>query len=125
MTIPEAIAHMEGFYVNGSRAKRNNNPGNVQYGLFAMNHGSKRAEVVEETEIARFAYFPDTTIGFKCLVSLLQSDLYKGTTIAKMVARYAPSTENNSLNYVQVLCKLTGLTPDTVIDNYLVPLWME
>ena len=40
-TFLEAIAREEGFYVKDTRAQRNRNPGNIEYGKFSIAHDSQ------------------------------------------------------------------------------------
>lgn len=116
-----AIAREEGFFVPGSRAWRNNNPGNIDYGPFAIVNGATKIESIPVgyNEVARFAYFPDDQIGFNCMSVLLHDD-YVGRTVKEAVARWAPPTENNDQSYLTNICTMTGLTPDTVLTDELV-----
>ena len=111
LSISEAIAREEGFYVHGSRANRNNNPGNIEYGAFSRAFGSTHGD-------PRFAVFNSPDDGFKCLSTLL-SKHYSGLTIAAAIAKWAPPTENNTAQYVLNVCAWTELTPDTIIDGYI------
>lgn len=111
LTIPQAIARMEGFYQPGTRAARNNNPGNMVYGQFAINHGATGGD-------GRYAIFPTPDAGFAAMRALLQED-YKGLTVAEAISKWAPSTENDTSRYIKLVCQWTGLKTYTVIDNYL------
>ncbi len=64
MELIDAIARMEGFYAAGSRAQRNNNPGNIVWGEFTQEHGALHIEVTPAGEKARFAVFPDSEVLF-------------------------------------------------------------
>lgn len=109
MTLQEAIARQEGFLVPGSRANRNNNPGNIEFGEFAIAHGATGSD-------GRFAIFPDAATGFAALTALLVN-FYKGLTLPQFVEKYAPSSENDTGAYVQNLSSWTGLNPDQPIDG--------
>jgi hypothetical protein len=117
-TICQAIAREEGFNVPNSRANRNNNPGNLDYGAFAKEHGATRLETVGPQHTARFAYFPDAITGFAAMKALLQLH-YSGLSIQEMLDKYAPPVENQTNSYITNVCTWTGLTPATIIDNYL------
>ena len=119
LMLSEAIARMEGFYTKGSRAQRNNNPGNIEYGEFARNCGASRIEFTQPGVNPRFAYFPTLDDGFRCLRNLLQEH-YSGKTIAQAIAKYAPSTENNTELYIKNICDWTGLDAATVIIEDIV-----
>lgn len=118
MTICEAIAREEGFLVVGSRSQRNNNPGDIEYGTFAKSHGADGIELVGPHLIPRFAHFPDITTGYAAMRELLLI-AYKGLDIAAMLDKYAPPIENQTNNYIVNVCTWTGLTPSTIIDDYL------
>ena len=118
MRLTEAIARMEGFNVPGSRAARNSNPGNIEWGAFAQANGADRIETVGPHQKARFAHFPSSQVGFDALKALLLKH-YKGLTVQQMMQKYAPPCENNTTNYTKNLCEWTGLMPGTVIDEYL------
>lgn len=45
---------------------------------------------------------------------LLQAN--KANTIRKIINRWAPPTENNTLSYIKTVSKRTGLLPDEVIN---------
>lgn len=111
MTLLEAIAREEGYYVPGSRAARNNNPGNVEAGRFAVAHGAIGSD-------GRFAHFPSPLVGYACMSALFGSG-YRGMTLQGAISRWAPSSENDVASYVRNVCTWTGLTPDTVIDPYI------
>lgn len=119
MTLLEAIAHIEGFYVTGSRPNRNNNPGDIEWGPFARSHGATAIETVPAGEKARFAYFPAPEIGFAALHALLSSSAYAGLTIEETINKYAPPSENNSANYLNYVCDNVGCKPTDCVDEVL------
>lgn len=120
VSLCEAIAKVEGFYIAGSRAARNNNPGNIDYGPFAIDNGAARIETIPSgfTEVARFAYFPTTQAGFDCMSKLLLDD-YQGLTLKQAIDKWAPPNENNDNAYLNVVCKFTGLEADTILTAEL------
>lgn len=100
MLFPDAIAREEGFYKAGSRAQRNNNPGDIEWGKFAIAHGATHAEQPQ----GRFAVFPTAAIGRECLIALINSVGYKGDTVEQFFNRYAPSFENQTNRYTSDVC---------------------
>lgn len=118
MTLAEAIAREEGFGVPNSRSTRNNNPGDLEYGAFAKQYGADRLETPLFHKPARFAHFPSAVEGFAAMRALLKLH-YSGLTIKQMLNKYAPPVENDTNLYIYNVCKWTGLTEDTVIDQYL------
>lgn len=94
----------------GSRAWRNNNPGNLEYGKFARNHGAIGTD-------GRFAIFPDAATGFKAMASLLATNSYQKLTIEGAINRYAPPNENNVENYLKSIERQTGFLRSTPMNN--------
>lgn len=117
MSILLAIAEYEGFNKVGSRAWRNNNPGNINFGEFSKRFGAKLETVPEGfEESARFADFPDVDAGWSCLRELLTQS-YIGMTVIAAFNKYAPSTENNTNAYAEFVCKETGLSLDSILTT--------
>jgi len=85
------------------RGMRNNNPGNIEYGKFAIAHGATGSD-------GRFAIFPTMEAGKAAQRALLSGYLAKGTdTIGKVIAKYAPAGENNTSAYAAAVAKRTGI----------------
>lgn len=94
----------------GSRAWRNNNPGNLEDGNFARNNGAIGTD-------GRFAIFPDTVTGFNAMASLLATNSYQKLTIEGAINRYAPPNENNVENYLKSIEIQTGFPRSTPMNN--------
>jgi hypothetical protein len=112
LTLLEAIARMEGWRDPNSRCRRNHNPGNIERGKFATSHGAT-------SDDGRFAIFPDDATGFAALQALLSGPKYRGLTIADGLKLYAPSVENDTNNYLQLVCQWTGHAPTTKFGDAL------
>jgi len=111
LSFSQAIARQEGWYVEDTavnRSQRNNNPGDVEFSKFTELHGSSGSD-------GRFAIFPDAQTGFDCLIALLQTPEYFHGTIHDAIARYAPSSENNTEEYVENVCEWMNETPQTLV----------
>lgn len=83
-------------YPKGTPAWRNNNPGNIKYGAFAMSCGATGKDA------SGFAKFPTYEIGFAALKSLVTNAAqgkmksYKPTmTLVQFFSAYAPAEDNN------------------------------
>lgn len=113
--IVAAIGREEGAAIKGDRAFRNNNPGNINFVPWTKQYFGATLETAIDP---RFAKFPSMAIGYNALHYLLATQ-YKGYTIEQLIHKYAPSNENDTQQYVKNICTFTGLTPNTVIDNYL------
>ena len=119
LNIPEAIAREEGWNLTPpARCRRHCNPGNLDYSGWESKFGGVM-ETVPEGETARFAKFPDAPSGFAALVELCGYPKYKGGTLANLITAWAPPSENNTSSYLANVCRWTGLTPDTIIDDHL------
>ena len=96
------------------RNLRNNNPGNIEYGKFAIAHGATGSD-------GRFAIFPDMKTGEDAMAALLMSYAKGGTnTISSIVRKWSPAGENgaDSTNaYIADVAKRTGLDPNKALSN--------
>jgi hypothetical protein len=120
LNIPEAIGKEEGWNLTPpARCRRNCNPGNLDFEPWEADLFDAVMEIVPAGEPARFAAFPDAPSGFAALVHLCGFPKYKGGTLANLVQAWAPPSENNTGAYLANICRFTGLTPETVIDDYL------
>lgn len=100
------------------RAVRNNNPGNIRVGdpwqglmpVDEMND-AQRAEKA-------FCVFQSPKWGFRALDRVLISyqDKYEIRTIAGIIARWAPPSENDTGSYVKDVCAKSGFTATQSLD---------
>jgi len=102
---------------NGTRAWRNNNPGNLVYGDFARENGAIGKG-------GKFAAFPDEATGRTALAELLRGEKYCNLTIDRAIIKYAPPRENNVALYKKQLRDMTGL-PLNIKISQLTPEQME
>lgn len=114
MTIYEAFAHQEGFFVEGSRPRRNNNPGDLELNDFTKRHGG----VAEDGPNPRFAKFETSDAGWEALRILLTNN-YQHLTVEGAINKFAPSTENNTTAYVKAVCGMVDCTPETPLSTLL------
>ena len=78
----------------GHRNWRNNNPGNIEYGPFAMSMGATGSD-------GRFAIFPDMEMGYRAADALMKGKNYQNLSIANAIKRWAPPNENDTRAYQQ------------------------
>lgn len=100
------------------RGVRNNNPLNIRVG----NDWQGERAVNDDGE---FEQFESVEMGFRAAAKLLKNyrDLYGADTIEKIIARWAPSNENNTAAYIASVEKQTGISRATVLsDSDYVPL---
>ncbi len=95
----------------GSRSWRNNNPGNIEYGAFAREHGASGSD-------GRFAIFPDEAAGIRAQRALLfEHPNYRNSTIRQAISRWAPASENNTAAYAAGIAGGTGVTEHTQLSD--------
>lgn len=95
----------------GTRASRNNNPGNVEYGPYAKSMGAVGTD-------GRFAVFSTKEQGLKAIGGLVfNSPKYAGATIRQAIGIYAPEFENDTNAYAATVAKATGATVNTKVSD--------
>lgn len=95
----------------GARSWRNNNPGNIEYGTFAKEHGAIGSD-------GRFAVFPSYEAGRAAKEALLfDSRGYAGKTIEEAINRYAPPSENDSSWYAASVAEAIGVDVTTPLSE--------
>jgi hypothetical protein len=89
------------------RGLRNNNPGNIRKSndLFQGETASTDPQ---------FKQFVSTAYGYRALMRILINYItkYHLDTVAKIIARYAPASENATDKYVSTVCERTGYGKD-------------
>lgn len=95
----------------GSRAERNNNPGNIEDGAFAKSlPGYKGGD-------GRFAVFDTPESGAAAQTKLLESYVSRGfNTVDKIIGRWSPQNDptnaaGSTSNYAQYVAKKLGVDP--------------
>lgn len=97
------------------RGIRNNNPLNIVKG---NNWKGERANQTDK----RFEEFESMAMGLRAGFILLRNYIEgtktrptKYNTIRKIIARWAPPSENYTQRYIDNVCKWSGLLPDEVV----------
>lgn len=93
------------------RGYRNNNPLNIRRTADIWDGECKK---VTDREFCEFIYMK---YGYRAFFKLIRSYniRYGIKTVGAIIKRFAPPLENNTGWYVELVCKYTGYTPDTVI----------
>jgi len=96
---------------DGTRAWRNNNPGNIEYGPFTIANGAIGSD-------GRFAIFATFEAGQAAQEKLIfETSTYRNLTLSAAIAKYAPAVENNTGRYqAAVLASVGGV--DTPMRDY-------
>jgi hypothetical protein len=96
----------------GTRAWRDNNPGNIRGGSWALGHGA-----IGQDDNG-YAIFPDPSAGKTALNQLLTTPKYQNMSLQQAMSKYAPPSENPTDTYVAFLTKQTGLSPTTPLSDF-------
>lgn len=112
-SIAQAIATFEGFFRPGSRAQRNNNPGNLRY------VGQPDAIGADG---AGYAIFPAVEAGWEALRRQIRLDASRGLTLEQFIGKYAPPSENPTGAYLSFVSQKTGIRPSDPLPFALAPL---
>lgn len=97
------------------RGYRNNNPLNIRLSSANIWQG----EVSKNTD-GIFEQFVSMEYGYRAALKLLRNYITKDglTTVAQIINKWAPSSENNTAGYIQRVCQSTGWVPGKTIDPY-------
>lgn len=113
IAIPSGAARPAGPRGKLTRAERNNNPGNIEDGKFA------RSQPGYAGGDGRFAKFATAEAGFAAMEALLLGRGYMGggrNTISSIIAKYAPSSENNVGAYASAVERATGINRNATLS---------
>lgn len=92
------------------RGIRNNNPLNIRIGNTWL---GERANPTDQ----EFEEFVSMEYGLRAAFLILRRYIrrYGKNTVTSIVSTWAPSSENNTLKYIDTVCHHTGLTPTQAI----------
>lgn len=96
---------------NIPRGLRNNNPLNIRIGNVWLGE-------VQHPDDPQFEQFISMKYGLRAAFVLLRRYIkhYKRQTIPDIIAAWAPSTENNTAKYVEVVVGLTDIPPTQILQ---------
>jgi len=114
MTLAEAIARFEGYFVPGSVAARNNNPGNLRSGPHMTG-----------TDAKGYAIYASAEDGYADLDRQIQLNVDRGLTLREffggkpgVYAGYAPAADSNDPGHYSVsVAQWLGISPDIVLSD--------
>ena len=91
-----------------SRGLRNNNPGNLRISAVAWVGKIPKAQNTD----GAFEQFQHLKYGVRAMILDVRGKISKGlNTIEKLLAVYAPKSENNTAAYAATVSKLAGIGP--------------
>ncbi len=114
---------VEGF-APGTRAYRNNNPGNIWDGIA----GGKTQRIWPNLPIdpQGFVIYPSYEAGYSALLKDLGIKINRGMTLEQLITMYAPAKgdtvngfdlSNNTSAYIQSVARQTGLPTNVPLQN--------
>lgn len=94
------------------RGLRNNNPGNIRLG------SNRWVGEIRPSQDESFCQFCDMAHGYRAMMKLIQNYRKKHDcqTIANMISRWAPSSENNTNAYIIDVCRQMQMPSTYIID---------
>jgi hypothetical protein len=94
------------------RGIRNNNPGNLKMGASVWNGELAESQNTDGT----FEQFDTFEHGVRAMIKLVKNHINNGhNTIAKLIAKYAPSSENPTSTYVNAVAKGIGIDKNALL----------
>ncbi len=96
------------------RGIRNNNPGNIR------RNGDPWQGLAKDQADREFFTFKSAVYGIRALARLLitYQDKYGLCTIETIIARWAPTVENDTKAYIQSVARQTGFSPLQTLDMH-------
>ncbi len=96
-----------------SRGVRNCNPGNIRRTASPF-----RGEVVPGDD-PQFKQFESMAWGYRAMMLIIHNynELYGINTLSRIIARWAPPSENHTSNYIRAVARRLGVTMKSHIDT--------
>lgn len=113
----EAIATVTDAIASNVRGIRNNNPGNVRE---AANGGDAWKGERATNDDPAFEEFTEMRYGVRAAAIVFRNyqNKYGLRSVAAMVSRWAPPSENDTASYIAAVAQRVGVNPDTTIDIF-------
>lgn len=93
------------------RGLRNNNPLNIRIGNTWLGERSNPTD-------SEFEEFVTIEYGYRAAFCILRRYIrrFHKNTVTAIISTWAPSSENNTIKYIDTVCNLMNIQPDTPID---------
>lgn len=106
----------ETLYIGGSFAWRTNNPGNLtKPGNYVMPDAIGYAQRTSKSQ-SLFVIFSDVAAGHRAHQNVVKR-IYGNSTIAGMITKYAPPSENDTQGYIDKVTSAAKVSPSDVINT--------
>lgn len=97
---------------------RSNNPGNLEYGPFAISMGAIGEGAPPPGRNKGFAIFPTFEMGQHARENLqFEQPRYANLTIAQAIEKYAPRVENDTDAYINIVSSAAGVPSSTLMKD--------
>lgn len=96
------------------RGIRNNNPLNIEYHKRNQWHGQLPYNKLIESRFCRFSHM---VWGYRAAAIMLRKyiNVYSCNTISRIINKWAPSSENQTVLYIKRVCEFSHVDPDASI----------
>lgn len=101
---------------NLPRGYRNNNPLNIRYSAY----NNWKGKILPNTDRNNtFEQFVNIAYGYRAALALMRTYIrkYGCNTVQKIIAKWAPENENDTASYIQHVCEIANLAPDTTVTQ--------
>lgn len=107
------------YTLRGDYNWRSNNPGNIEYGPFAISQGAIGSGAIPPGRKRGFAIFPTREVGERARATLqFEKPSYKDKTIIDAISKYAPSADrNNPAAYAAAVAAAAGVAVSTKMSD--------
>lgn len=104
--LANAIAVQEGFFLAGTRATRNNNPGNL-----------RAAAGSNPKDAGGFVVFRSAEEGWAALRRQIGLDADRGLSLGEFIAKFAPPFENDTAGYTRNVATRLGVSAHSLLTD--------
>lgn len=100
------------------RSARNNNPLNIRVGDGWVGLLPRSEMTPEQAAETAFCVFSSATWGFRAAAICIRNPIQRGDTktLADVIKRWAPATENDTLAYIGSVSERSGIRANALID---------
>lgn len=94
---------------------KNNNPGNIRISTQAWKGKIPNSQNTDK----RFEQFTEKVWGVRAMTRIVKGWIDKGkaNTIASIITKYAPASENDTTKYIDFVAKQTGIVPNQTLNS--------
>jgi hypothetical protein len=111
-TVASAATSAGAWVMSQVRGIRNNNPGNIVRGTDVW-----EGESADQSADAHFVVFTAPEWGIRAMARILRGYFNEGlVSVAQVIGKWAPSSENDTSSYTQAVAAALGVDPNATLD---------